>query len=140
MRLWFSFSALLFSMALYAEPPETLKPGAGIATTNPLTVMLGLLFVVALIFGIAWFLKTLGANQLLANPAMKVLASMSVGPRERVVLVQVGEQQMLLGVAPGSVSQLYVFDEPVLTDDQLSGSEFQKKLQQILGQSRGAQS
>ena len=44
-----------------------------------------------------------------------VLSSVSVGQRERAVLVQVGEQQMLLGVGPGNVRTLHVFDKPAVS-------------------------
>lgn len=64
---------------------------------------------------------------------------MSVGTRERIVLIQVGDKQMLLGVGSGSVSQLYVFDEPIVAANTSQGGEFQKKLQQILGQANGAE-
>jgi flagellar protein FliO/FliZ len=44
---------------------------------------------------------------------MKVLGGLSVGQRERLVLVQVGDKQILVGVAPGSVQHVMAFDEPL---------------------------
>ena len=46
---------------------------------------------------------------------MRVVSSVGVGQRERAVLLQVGEQQVLLGVGPGNVRALHVFDEPAVT-------------------------
>ena len=41
------------------------------------------------------------------------IESIAVGMKERVVLVQAGETQMLLGVGPGNVRTLHVFDHPI---------------------------
>jgi len=46
---------------------------------------------------------------------MRVVSSVGVGQRERAVLLQVGEQQVLVGVGPGNVRTLHVFDEPAVT-------------------------
>mgnify|MGYP000383068744 CR=1 FL=1 len=43
--------------------------------------------------------------------SMRVVSAISVGTRERVVLVQVGEQQLVLGVAPGRVNLLQQIDQ-----------------------------
>lgn len=136
----FLLAAVLLPLSGYllAVEPGPVKPGSAIATTDPVTVLLGLLFVVGLIFVLAWLLKKVSGGPLLSNSTMKVLSSMSVGTRERVVLVQVGDKQMLLGVGAGSVSQLHIFDEPIIAPNTVQGGEFQKKLQQILGQTNGA--
>jgi flagellar protein FliO/FliZ len=47
-----------------------------------------------------------------------------VGQRERAVLVQVGEQQFLLGVGPGNVRILHIFDEPAVTSTSSSTPNF----------------
>lgn len=127
---------LLFSLGALAlaEDPAALKPHSAVVTSNPLTVILGLAAVVALIFALAWALKRMGASHVTGTQSMKILSGMSVGPRERIVLVQVGEQQLLLGVAPGSVSSLHAFDEPVVTDTSEPTGEFQTKMRQFLQQ------
>ena len=40
-----------------------------------------------------------------------------MGPRERVVLLQVGDTQLLLGVTPGRIQSLHVLDQPVSYSD-----------------------
>ena len=45
---------------------------------------------------------------------MRVLSSIGVGQRERVVLVQVGEEQILVGVGPGNVRKIQAFENPVV--------------------------
>ena len=42
-----------------------------------------------------------------------MLGGISVGQRERVLLIQVGETQLLIGVAPGSVQRIHELPEPI---------------------------
>jgi flagellar protein FliO/FliZ len=54
-----------------------------------------------------------------------------MGARERVVLIQAGETQLLLGVAPGRVQTLHVLDQPLQMSSS-SGSGFAEQLSQML--------
>ena len=73
----------------------------------------GLVIVIALILILAMLFRRFGDAGLGTPGNMKVLGGISVGQRERLVLVQVGSKQLLVGVAPGNVSQVMVFDEPL---------------------------
>ncbi|VAX13751.1 Flagellar biosynthesis protein FliQ [hydrothermal vent metagenome] len=98
-------------------------------------MILGLLFIVLLIFALAWFMRRMGRLQSVMGGSMKLLGGVSLGQRERAVLVQVGETQMLLGVAPGSVRTLHVFDKPVVTASAIAaGDSFADKLGAVLKQ------
>lgn len=44
---------------------------------------------------------------------LSILSSMSVGTRERLMVVQVGEAQILLGVTPTRIDNLFVLEEPL---------------------------
>ena len=59
-----------------------------------------------LIFGAAWVLRRLNVGASPAGSAIRIIASQALGQRERVVLVEVAEQWLVVGVAPGSVSAL----------------------------------
>ncbi len=75
----------------------------------------GLAVVLLSIVGLAWLLKRAGGLRASAHGALRVIDGIAIGARERLVLVQVGETQVLLGVAPGRVSSLCVLDEKVTT-------------------------
>ncbi|WP_455234558.1 flagellar biosynthetic protein FliO [Thiogranum longum] len=77
---------------------------------------LGMLLVLGLMLGIAWLLKRTGRFQMAAGGGLRILGGLSMGARERVVLLQVGETQLLLGVAPGRVQTLHVLDEPLQSE------------------------
>lgn len=69
-------------------------------------LVLGLAVVIALLFASLWLLKRISAPRGEAAGLIRVIAGTAVGPRERVVILEVGGTWMVLGVAPGQVSAL----------------------------------
>ena len=84
-------------------PAGTATPELG---ASVLQMMFGLAVVIALLFASLWLIRRLCAPRG-GGAAIKVLGAAAVGPRERVVLVEIGEQVLVLGVAPGSVTRLH---------------------------------
>lgn len=74
-------------------------------------ILLGLILVLLVIAAAAWLLRRFGHLQAGAGGALRIVGGLSLGPRERAVLIQVGERQLLLGVAPGRVQMLHVLDQ-----------------------------
>ncbi len=71
-----------------------------------LQVFIGLVAVLLLIFGTAWVAKRLGVARGGSSNLLHVISSVSVGARERVVMVEVGDNWLVVGVAAGSVNAL----------------------------------
>jgi flagellar protein FliO/FliZ len=89
-----------------ASAPVTLgSPGA------LLRVVLALLIVLGAVFTAAWLSRRLRGFGPARGHDLELLAQLPLGPRERAVLIRVGEQQLLLGVAQGSVSKLHVLKD-----------------------------
>lgn len=74
-----------------------------------------LLVIVGLILVLAWAVRRFTNIGPRSTGAMRVLSALPVGNRERIALIQVGDKQLLIGVAPGHVSTLHVFEENVAT-------------------------
>jgi flagellar protein FliO/FliZ len=103
----------VFAAEKFAAPEVSQAPtavGAGSLTQ----VTLSLLLVLGVVFGAAWVVRRLRGFGKFGGGALQIVSEMAVGTKERVVLVQVGQQQLLLGVAPGRVNTLHVLAEPVL--------------------------
>ena len=66
----------------------------------------GLALVLGLIVAAGWLMKRFSIGPS-ASGLVKVVAGAAVGQRERVVVVEVGDTWMVLGVAPGRVSSLH---------------------------------
>ena len=72
-----------------------------------------LLLVLALIVGLGWLLKRLPGSGFRPSEGLKLVTSLNVGARERLVVVEVNGQQLLLGVTAGSINTLHVLPEPL---------------------------
>ncbi|UTW46358.1 flagellar biosynthetic protein FliO [bacterium SCSIO 12696] len=119
-----------------AAKPE--RPRVPSADTTPngsyvLQLILSLLVVLAAFAILAWLVKRFNRLPGRVGSHMQVLSAMSLGARDRAVLVQVGTTQMLLGVSPGRVATLHVFDEPVVDVEEggQSGVNFGAILSQL---------
>lgn len=73
-----------------------------------LQTALALVFVLLSIVAVAWLLRRWQRPGGGALSSMHVKGQLMVGPRERVVLIEVGDQWIVAGVASGSVQPLAV--------------------------------
>ncbi len=123
---------------LAAEPVATAAaaPAVGSGVAGQLAqLVLGLLLVLGLIFFLAWLLRRVQQ----AGPAGKgqvidIIGSRALGPRDRLVLVQVGNEQILLGLSPGTITALHVLKESVqVPSAEQASPEFAQRLMELLG-------
>jgi flagellar protein FliO/FliZ len=91
---------------LFAAPNAAAHGGA---TGGALEVTLALLLVVGLIAALAWMARRMRRFGGGSAERVQVLSDRSLGPKERCVLLRVGDTDILVGVAPGSVRTLHVF-------------------------------
>ncbi len=111
------------------------SPATGLVYKEPFNsgsitqLALGLIVVIGLIFALAWLLRRY-SNLPGQNKRLQVVAALPLSAREKVVLIQAGEQQLLLGVAPGRVNLLASYDEPLIEVGRKG--DFAVKLQQAL--------
>lgn len=97
-------------------------------------LMLGLLLVIGLIFLMAWLVRRLQQVVPRGGQVIQLLASQSLGARERLLLVEVGGEQLLLGLTPGNITTLHVLSKPVSTETaQPASPEFAQRLMELLG-------
>jgi flagellar protein FliO/FliZ len=75
-------------------------------------VFLALGLVVLAILGAGWLLRRFGPAQMAQGGALRVLGGVMVGPRERLVLVEVGDTWLIVGVAQGHVSAVHSLPRP----------------------------
>lgn len=92
-----------------------------LSSTYLVKLVVSLLLVIGLMFLVVWLLKRTGRFDGRAGRyPMRVLTQMSIGQRERVILIEVGDRQMLLGVAGGCVEPLGWVDPPISPDQDLA--------------------
>lgn len=100
-----------------------------------LKMVVGLIVVLIIIFIIAWLAKNYMGFSPTSNPALKPIAAVAVGQKERVVLLKVSDRQVLIGVAPGNVSMLCMLDKESEVDvsSDTSKNLFAEKLKASMG-------
>lgn len=84
------------------------------ANTDAGSMILSLLMVLALIFISALVLKRFNFTQQNTGQ-LKVVASLSLGVKERLIVAQVGEQQLVLGVTPQQITLIKSLEEPIVS-------------------------
>ncbi len=115
-----------------AEPTAIMNSSAMGAQLSKL--LLGLLLVIGLIFLLAWLLRRVQQLNPRGTQVIKLISSQALGPRERLVLVQVGGEQILIGLSGGRITPLHVMKEPVhLPDAEPANPEFAQRLMELLG-------
>jgi len=89
-----------------AETAVPATPPSAVGAGSMLQFAFGLIIVLGLIVAAGWFMKRFQVGPS-APGTVKVIAGASVGQRERVVVVEVGDNWLVLGVAPGRVNALH---------------------------------
>jgi flagellar protein FliO/FliZ len=88
------------------------RPAAPVAMQAPtaggslLQTTFSLLVVLAVLVGLAWLLKRYGPKSVTGSANVKLVGALSVGTRERILVVEVGEQWIVVGASPGRMNAL----------------------------------
>ena len=90
--------------AMPAGAPMTMAPTSSAGSL--LQTIFALVFVLALLIGLAWFMKRYGPKVMGGNNKMRVVSSLNLGGRERIVLVEVADQWIVVGASPGRLNAL----------------------------------
>ena len=91
---------------------------------------LAMLVVALLAAGGTWLVARVSRQRFANSPLLRVIASVHVGPRERVVIVEAGQSWLVLGVAPGRVNAIHTLakDDSAPLEPQRPFAEWLKKV------------
>jgi len=92
-----------------AAVPRTAPVGAG----DVLNMGTGLILVIAAILVTGWLYSRTQKMRGASSDLIRIVASQPLGTRERVLLLQVADKQLLVGMTSSQVQTLHVFDEPI---------------------------
>lgn len=84
---------------------ESVAPG--VATGTYLQAALALLLIVALLAGTAWLARKVSGGKRFGQGGMKVIGGVALGPRERIVLLEIGDEWLVIGIVPGQIRTLH---------------------------------
>ncbi|CDT86337.1 putative Flagellar biosynthesis protein FliO [Vibrio coralliirubri] len=109
------------SIAFAATPPSL-----DLATTFG-----SLIFVIAFILFIAWLLKRMQVPAMSNQQGLAIVRQIPVGTKERIAIVQAGDEQFLVGITTQSIQLISKLDKP-LTQEMLEKSTFSSQLSQLI--------
>ena len=89
-----------------AAPSAQVTMPSGSATGSLLQTMFALIAVLALLAAMAWFLKRYGPRTGGGTANLRIVGSLGLGGRERLLVVEVGDQWIVVGASPGRVNAL----------------------------------
>jgi flagellar protein FliO/FliZ len=114
----------------YTPPPPAVSSGSIVQ------IVFSLLLVVAAIVLVAWLLKRMNLAQQGSGKLLKVLGSIAIGQRERIVLVEINETWLVVGVGPGQIRTLHTLPRselvPADTTPDLPEKNFNVWLKKII--------
>jgi flagellar protein FliO/FliZ len=99
---WLALSAAATAAPVQATVAATTSPAAG----SLLQTILALTFVLALLAGLAWCMKRFGPKSHVGTVPVRLVGALSLGGRERIMVVEVGNQWIVVGASPGRVNAL----------------------------------
>jgi flagellar protein FliO/FliZ len=114
MRLLLALFALMTVPAVAQEAVPAVSPSSLFTGDYLLQVIGSFVVVILLLIGVLVLLRRFNGVSSQMSGNMRVISSVGVGQRERVVLLQVGVEQILVGVGPGNVRKIHAFDQPVV--------------------------
>ncbi len=94
-----------------------LAPAPSLGAAQLAQLAAGLMVVLLVIFVLAFLLKRFGIATGAVSGKLRVVAGLSLGGRDRIVLIQAGEEQLLVGISPGRIQTLHVLKEPIPMED-----------------------
>ena len=98
-----AFAMLFVPVLSQAAAPEPLAP------SQALQVIAGLALVLGLIAAAAWLARRLQAYRLPGRGHIRIVEGLAIGAREKLLLVEVGDKRVLLGLSPGRIQALHTF-------------------------------
>lgn len=124
-----SLSRAIVGMGLLSIPSVAFAatpPSLDLATTFG-----SLIFVIAFILFIAWLLKRMQVPTMSNQQGLVIVRQIPVGTKERIAIVQAGDEQFLVGITTQSIQLISKLDKP-LTQEMLEKSTFSSQLSQLM--------
>ncbi len=105
---------------------------AAAPTSLDLATTLGsLVLVIGVILFLAWLLKRMQVPAMGQQKGLRSVSQLPVGTKERIAVVQVGEEQFLVGITSQSIQTLAKLEKP-LKEEELATSAFASQFSQLI--------
>ncbi len=100
-------------LAIAAEAPASLPATPGIGGGDILSLVLSLIIVVGVIIALGWFYSRSRFISGGGADLITIVATRPLGPKERLMVVEVADQQLLIGMTSTGANTLHVLDKRI---------------------------
>jgi flagellar protein FliO/FliZ len=97
-----------------------------------LQAALALALIVALLIGMAWLARKVSGGKGFGQGGMKIIGGVALGPRERIVLLEVGNEWLVVGIVPGQIRTLHRLEKDVAASAEATTNSAEKPFSQWL--------
>ncbi|HUO44425.1 MAG TPA: flagellar biosynthetic protein FliO [Burkholderiales bacterium] len=121
----------LWAMSCPAQAAQAVAPNP-LSAASMLQVAFGLVFVLAIFGGAAWLMKRLNALPRAGSQVLRMVGGIAIGTRERVVVLEIQDTWLVVGIAPGHIAALHTLPRLPHGEAAPAPAGFASQLRQIL--------
>lgn len=111
------------------------QPGSPLSVGSLTQLTLSLVAIVALILAIGWVMKRFKLAAPRGSADSSVLEELKVGPRERIVLIRIGDAQVLVGIGANGVVPLMPLAAPIALKTIPASPAFAERMRELMKRS-----
>jgi flagellar protein FliO/FliZ len=108
------------------------QPASPLSIGSLTQLTLSLIAIVGLILAIGWVLKRFKLNAPRGSVDSEILDQLSVGPRERVLLIRIGAAQVLVGVGTSGIVPLTPLSAAIALKAAAAAPAFAERLRDMM--------
>lgn len=101
-----------FAFAIDGTRPAYTSSAPAVSSSSIVQIIFSLLLVLAAIVLVAWVLKRMNVGKQGVGNHLKMLSGIAIGQRERIVLVEIKDTWLVIGVGPGQIRTLHTIQKP----------------------------
>lgn len=123
---------MLATLPAYSFAQTSVAEAPGVSSAAILQMVLGLMLIIGLLFAGAFFLRKLNGGKSFGNTGpLKIIGGLMLSTRERIVLVEVGDTWVVVGIVPGQIKTLHTLPKGELPDTNSGERPFGHWLKQM---------
>jgi flagellar protein FliO/FliZ len=126
------FAAVILPEFAAAQSSAALPETPGVSGGAMLQMLLGLALIIGVLFLGAWLLRRFSGGRMFGGGGpLRIVGGLMLGPRERVVLLEIGETWVVVGIVPGQIKTLHTLPKGELPIGKDAESRFGLWLKQM---------